>query len=149
MASKSLHRRVKRGKRYGTHPVYLAGFNIADLTANATTRVDLGCAPSVSHVERVVCSQSTLVADADGTVLATLKKYDASADASVTLSAALDLEAMTASEGSPFVLTSTLTDAQLQMDDGDVLYVDVVNNSAAINTQPVNLRFVAELWVLE
>lgn len=136
--------------RFGVQAALIQGFNIANLTANTTTRVDIGPAPRKSFLDRVMVSQSTLVADADGTVLATVKKYDASADASVTLSSALSLEAdaQVASEGKLFTLLSTLTDAQRTLDEGDVLYVDIVNNSAAIDTQPVNLRFVASVEVL-
>ncbi len=36
---------------------------------------------------------------------------------------------------------------QLTLDTGDTLRVDIVNNSAAINTAPVGLRFVAELFI--
>jgi hypothetical protein len=74
--------------------------------------------------------------DADGTILATLKKWDKSAGAAVTLSAALDLEALVAKQVTDFTLLSTLTDDQRTLDVGDTLYVEIVNNSAAIDTQP-------------
>ena len=136
--------------RFGVNAAILNGQNIANLTANTTTRVDISPAPRKAFVDKVMVSQQTLVADSDGTVLATVKKYDASANASVTLSSALSLEAdaQVASEGAFFALLSTLTDAQRTLDEGDVLYVDIVNNSAAIDTQPANLRFAASVEIL-
>jgi hypothetical protein len=141
-------RRKTKAGRHGTDPVYLAG-GTDTLTANTTTVQVLGAAPTRAVITKVSASQHVLVADSDGTVLATLKKWDASASADVTLSAALDLEAMTAKVASPFALIATLTDDQRILDTGDTLRVDIVNNSAAINTQPTGLRFVAELLVLE
>ena len=43
----------------------------------------------------------------------------------------------------------TLTDAQLTLEDGDALEIHVVSDSAAIDTQPAGLVFVAEVLVLE
>jgi hypothetical protein len=91
----------------------------------------------------------TVPEDADGTLVATLRKYDASADATVTLTGNIDLEALTTREETSVKVLGTLTDAQLTMDTGDALEVHVVNNSAAIDTQPAGLTFVAEMLVLE
>lgn len=137
------------GARLSTTPIILQGKQAATITVNATTPIGVGVPPYRAYISRVNVVCSTVPADSDGTILATLKKYDASADAAVSLSSALDLETLTANEGSNFTLTSTLTDAQRTFDAGDFLYVDVVNNSAAIDTQPVNLIFTAEFFELE
>lgn len=141
-------RRPKPG-RFGFSPAILSSGICGALTANATTKLGIGASPKRACITAVAAVCSTVAADADGTTLATLKKYDASADAAVTLSSALDLEAMTANEASAFTITTTLTDAQRMLDTGDFLYVDVVNNSLAIDTQPVNLIFTAEISIVE
>lgn len=120
------------------------------LTANTTTIFRLGgTAGRKCMVSRFGATTVTVPADADGTIVATLRKYDASADATVTLTANLDLEALITREESSTIALGTLTDAQLTMDVGDALEVHVVNNSAVIDTQPAGLVFVAELLVLE
>jgi hypothetical protein len=121
---------------------------LGTLTANVTNTHFLGGTNVRSWIARVAASCFTVASDTDGTLLATLKKWDASADAAVTLSSALDLEALTAKECTDFTILSTLTDDQRTLDVGDALYVEIVSNSAAINTQPVGLTFVPELFVL-
>ena len=119
-------------------------------TANSTTIFRLGGFGG----RRVQFSQLgatvvTVPADADGTILATAVKYDASADAAVTLSQNLDLEALVTREESFANPIATLTDAQITLDVGDALEIHVVNNSAAINTQPAGLVFTVEVLVLD
>lgn len=88
----------------------------------------------------------TVGADADGTLLLYLCKYDAAADAEVVLSDALNIEAMTTKETSYFVMVSTLTNAQQTLHAGDAVYAKAVCNSAAINTQPTNLAVAFDVF---
>jgi hypothetical protein len=141
-------RRKAKAGRFGTHPVFVHWGNDT-ITANTTTRQMCGAAPTRAAIVKVVACAYTVPVDSDGTILATLKKWDKSAAADVTLSSALDLEALTAKEGTSFTISSTLTDDQRTLDTGDTLRVEIVNNSAAIDTAPVGLRFVAELLVVE
>lgn len=146
------HYKARSPGRFGAQVAYLSQRCPATpLTVNTTTPIVIGAPHRRSWLEQVAVAQSTLVSDADGTVLATVKKYDASANAIVVLSSALSLEvdAQIANESAKFVLLTTLTSAQRVLDEGDVLYVDVVNNSAVIDTQPINLTFTAEILVLE
>lgn len=120
------------------------------LTANATTIFRLGgTAGRKCAISRFGATTVTVPADADGTIVATLRKYDASADATVTLTSNLDLEALVTREETSLAVLGTVSDADLTLDTGDALEIHVVNNSAAIDTQPAGLTFVAELLVLE
>jgi hypothetical protein len=135
--------------RWGTHPIHTSVQLLANLTVNATSTLQLGGTNSRSWIAAVVMSVLTVPVDSDGTILATLKKWDASAGAAVTLSSALDCEALTAKVVSAFAILSTLSDDQRTLDVGDTLYVEFVSNSAAIDTQPVGLVVHPELWVLK
>lgn len=120
------------------------------LTANTTTIFRLGgTAGRKCRVSRFGATTVTVPADADGAITATLRKYDASANAAVTLTGDIDLEALTTREESSVAVLGTLTDAQLTLEDGDALEIHVVSDSAAIDTQPAGLVFVAEVLVLE
>lgn len=135
--------------RWGTHPIHTSIQLLAALTANATNTLHLGGTNSRSWIAGVCTSCLTVPADADGTIVATLKKWDVSAGAAVVLSSALDLEALVAKTATPFTILATLTDDQRTLDTGDTLYVEIVNNSAAIDTQPVGLVVHPELFVLK
>jgi hypothetical protein len=141
--------RPTNARKYEAVPSYLT-WGQDTITANTTTRYAWGAQPANSRafINALSAAAYTVPADSDGTVLATVYKYDASADSAVTLTSALDLEALTAKEGSAFTITSTLTDEQRTLDAGDFLYVEIVNNSAAINTAAVGLRFTAEVFAL-
>lgn len=120
------------------------------LTANTTTIFRLGgTAGRKCRVSRFGATTVTVPADADGAITATLRKYDASADSVVTLTGNINLETLVTREETSVTVLGTLTDAQLTLDTGDALEIHVVNDSAAIDTQPAGLTFVAELLVLE
>lgn len=148
-----------RPGRFGTATVLaqtgqIGGANFlggaSPLTANTTTIFRLGgFAGRKVRFSRFGATTTTVPADADGTIIATARKYDASADAAVVLSANLDLEALVTREETSTTPLSTATDAELTFDTGDALEIHVVNNSAAIDTQPAGLVFVAEFLVLE
>ena len=125
------------------------GGGASPLTANTTTIFRMGGAPCRCVFNALVGVTATVPSDADGTILAYAYKYDASADAAVQISAALDLEALVTREGTKAAHLSTASDATLTFDTGDALEIHVINNSAAINAQPAGLVFTAELLMLE
>lgn len=142
-----------RSGRYGSHPAFIkhtAG--ASPLTANTTTTIRCGQFHRRAWVERISVSCSTIAADADGTILATVYKRDVAAGADVALTAALSLESdgiATANKSVAFTMASGLTTAQRTLQEGDTLMVKVVNNSAAIDTQPADLAFAFEILVRE
>lgn len=133
--------------RAGSIPI-LVEVLAGTVTANTTTTHRGPAIPSLSYLAKAIVSCSTVGADADGTILLTLKKYDASANAAVTLSSAFDLETLTANEGALLTILSTLTDEQRRLDVGDTLFFEIVSNSAAFNTAPVGIRVDIELLVM-
>lgn len=152
------NRRAEPSGRFGTLPQLLStgpigGANYlggaSPLTANDTTIFPLGAVPVKSMASKLTARALQVPADADGTILAYLFKYDASANAAVQLTGALDLEALVTREGAVAELLSTLTPEEATLEVGDCLEVHVVNNSAAINTQPTGLVFVAEHFVID
>lgn len=150
--------RPKAG-RFGIAPVLvnsgqIGGTNFlggtSPLTVNNTTIFRLGnVAGRKVQFSSLGASAVTVPADADGSILAYAYKYDASADAAVALTGPLNLEALVTREGSSVPALATASDADLTFDVGDTLEIHVVNNSAAIDTQPAGLVFSAELLVLE
>lgn len=149
---------MQRPGSYGVQRVFvptgqIGGTNFlggaTPLTANATTIFRLGSIGRRAVIGRLTAVTVTVPADADGTILATLRKYDASADAAVTISQNLDLEALVTREAGSANPITSLSDVDLTLDVGDALEVHVVSNSAAIDTQPAGLIFTAELLVLE
>lgn len=142
------HFNPKQG-RFGVNAAFLQGTLQGNLTANTTTSFGIGCAPRASRVARFAVGAFIIPADSDGTLTLIVYKYDASADAAVALTAATDLETLTATEGRTVATLTTLTPAQQLMDEGDYLYATVTNDSAAITTQPSYLTVTADLEVLE
>ena len=143
------HKKERPG-RFGTEVTFLPRL-LGAFTANTTTTFDIPTPVRSAIIERITVQQRVLVADADGTVLMTVKKWDSSAGAAVTLTAATSLEGdnQTAKVAKVVPLLTTLTDDQLRIDSGDYLYVEVVNNSAAIDTQATDPSVVVEVLVLE
>jgi hypothetical protein len=126
---------------------YLGG--ASPLTANDTTIFYLPPPVGRAVFYSFSAAVDTVPIDADGTILARVRKYDASANAWVTVSQDIDLEALTTKERNEVLRLATATDAELILDTGDILAVHVVNNSAAIGTQPVNLAFTAQVLMQE
>jgi ABC-type Fe3+-hydroxamate transport system substrate-binding protein len=87
--------------------------------------------------------------DADGTILVTVKKFNQVSGVTTNLTAAFDLEALVALKPADIPLLSTLTEVQQTLQEGEIIIADVVNNSAAIDTQPKDLTFSAEILILE
>lgn len=117
------------------------------VTANTTVTTGLGgvsdkdtAAPNVAHtayVDEIHVGFVTVPVDNDGTTLFALKKYDASANGAVTLASAFNLEGLTTGEVDKVPFDSGVTDQQRMLDYGDFLYIEVVNNSAGLDTAAV------------
>ncbi len=121
------------------------------LTVNATTTFRIPTPISKVWLEKLCVSAGGLAVDADGTILGTINKRDNVAGANVPLTAAFSFESdflLLANKVYQIPLLATLTDAQRIFQAGDQLYVDIVNNSAAIDTQPTHTAVGAEWCVL-
>lgn len=134
--------------RYGAHPEQSA-VSVPSITANTTTLHTLATARSKFYVERLAVVAMTVVADADGSALATITVHRAGASVT-TLATSFNLEAagLTAGTLTEIPFDSGVTDNQRILLEGDFLLITITNNSAAIDTQPVGLRFAAELLAL-
>lgn len=136
-----------RAKDFGAAFVRLSSGNIGSVTANTTNTFGLGgisdkdiSAPNSAHtayVDEIHVGCVTVPADADGTLVLNVVKYDASADAAVTLASSFSLEGLTAGETDAVPFDSGVTDQQRIMDYGDFIYAEIVSDSAAIDTQMV------------
>lgn len=123
------------------------------ITANVTTRVSVPtpfarCAISSCFIQ---CGP-TVALDSDGTILATFNKRDNVGAADVPLTAATSLEVdflATVNKNFAVPLLSTLTDAQRLCQPGDICFINIVNNSAAIDTQPVGCFLSVEFAILQ
>lgn len=139
-----------KGGRYGTMPEILTGRQLdAGLTANTTTRIAVATSIRKAILARLSVYVTTVPVDADGTVLVTIKKFNQVSGITTALTAAFDLEALTALKPAIIPLLATLTEQQLTVQEGEIIIADVVNNSAAIDTQPKELTFSAELLIQE
>lgn len=138
------HWRPRRAKDYGSL-ITLLNATFGTVTANVTTRFGLGSVNdkddtaanpgNLAYVDEVFAASRIIPADADGTLLLNILKYDASANADVTLVGSYDLEALTVGESERLPFNSGVTDAQRTLDPGDLLHFTIVSNSAAIDTQ--------------
>lgn len=134
--------------RFGILPNLLVGRCDATIGNNTTTTYNFGGHPAKAYVSRAVVSAGTVPVSASGTILGVLQKYDASADTAVALTGNVDLEALTAHEGTAVTLLTTLTDAQRTMEAGDTLRFVVTTNNT-VGTAQVDLTVNVELLVLE
>lgn len=132
--------------RFGIMPNLLAGRCNAAIGNNTTTTYSFGGHPAKCLINRAVVSAGTVPASTSGTILAVLQKYDASADTAVALTDNIDLEALTAHEGTAVTLLSTLTDAQKLLDTGDTVRLVVTTNNT-VTTAAVDLMVNVELLV--
>ena len=132
--------------RFGIMPNLLAGRCDAAIGNNTTTTYNFGSHPAKCIINRAVVSAGTVPASTSGTILGVLQKYDASANAAVTLTADVDLEALTAKEGTAVGLLTTLTDAEKLLDTGDTVQF-VVTTTNTVTTAAVDLMVNVELLV--
>ena len=132
--------------RFGIMPNLLAGRCNAAIGNSTTTTYNFGSHPAKCIINRAVVSAGTVPASTSGTILGVLQKYDASANAAVTLTADVDLEALTAKEGTAVSLLTTLTDAEKLLDTGDTVQF-VVTTTNTVTTAAVDLMVNVELLV--
>lgn len=134
--------------RFGVASSVIVGRCAAAIGDSTTTVYNFGAHPARCEIARAVVSAGTVPASAGGTIVGVLQKYDASANAAVTLSGNVDLEALVAHEGTAIPLLTTLTDAQKTLDTGDTLRFSVVTTST-VGTAAVDLVVNTEVLVLE
>jgi hypothetical protein len=134
--------------RFGVVPNLVQGRCDATIGNNTTTTYNFGAHPAKAYINRAVVSAGTVPVSASGTILGVLQKYDASANAAVALTGNVDLEALTAHEGTAAAILSTLTDAERTMDTGDTLRFVVTTNNT-VGTANVDLMVNVELLILE
>ncbi len=133
--------------RFGVVPNLIQGRCDATIGNNTTTTYSFGGHPAKAYVNRAVVSAGTVPVSASGTILGVLQKYDASANTAVALTGDVDLEALTAHEGTAVTLISSLTDAQRTLDTGDTLRF-VVTTDNTVGTAQVDLMVNVEVFVL-
>lgn len=145
------------GSRYGTEIIAvgsgpIGGTNLiggaSPLTANTTTKFHIPAPYRRCAFLRLSAFAVTVPADADGTLLARLVKYDNATNAEIILSGDINLEGLVTRETAFADTIAGLADVDRVLKDGDSLCINVVSNSAAIDTQPANLLFAVELAVL-
>ena len=148
-----------RPGRFGTQIAFLSLSSIggadyiggaAPLTVNDTTTFKIPSPYRKCRFVRASVVMKTIAVDADGTVLATVKKLTApSTKASLTDALSWEAAGVTADTVAQFVTLSTATEAQRTLNAGESFIVDVVNDSAAIDTQPAGINITIEVEVLE
>ncbi len=150
--------RAKPG-RFGVAPAFLmvgplGGADMIGgatlLTVNDTTTFKIPSPYRKCRFVRASTVAGTIAIDNDGTVLATVKKLTAPST-KVSLTDALSWEAagLTADTVAVYANVSTLTETQRTLGAGQSFIVDVVSNSATIDTQPAKVFIVIEVEVLE
>lgn len=138
---------------YGTDLAYTHK-TLRDFTANSTVYSTLPTPfDPRTGIQRLSFSIQTAGADADGTMLIRVQKVRGGSGGTVTnLTGQVSVESNTVTfvPGSfdiPFL--STLTPQDFTLLPGDALRVEQVSNSAAIDTQPVDLSVLAEFAVIQ
>lgn len=144
--------------RYGVESVFIRSAPIggtnqiggaSPLTANTTTTFRLGGFHRKVAFLRFSVSCGTVGADSDGTLLARMRKIKTDGTTVVTLSSDINLEALTADVSEKAGRLSTATEAHCTILEGETITVDIVNNSAAINTQPALMHLVGEFGLID
>lgn len=135
--------------RSGTMPVCKDGRLSATIANSTTTTISFGGYPRRAAISRFIISQQVLMTSGSAVTMV-VQKYDASANAAVTLTAAVDLLTPTqiAREGFAIDLLSSLTQEQRTLDVGDTLEV-VVTAAGTVTGQATHFEISAELLVLE
>lgn len=131
--------------RLGVLPNVIPGRCVGDVANSDDTIYSFGSHPAPCVLSRAIVSAKTLPASTSA-VTGVLQKYDATANAAVTLTAAVNLKALTAHEGTAVPLLTTLTAAQKAFNPGDTLRF-VVTAAGTITTQPVDLIVTTEVLV--
>ena len=131
----------------GSHPTLLH-VPVGELTENDTTVIHFPPVGRKVWIRGATISSTAVPADADGTIVATLKKRRAADDTEVAISAPLDLEGIVASEGNPFKVSGIGESARI-IQAADTIKLEIVSDSAAIDTQPANAFVTLDLLVLQ
>jgi hypothetical protein len=139
-----------RAGRFGLNPVVTSQKLAANpVTASSTQTHRIPSPPGNRYYPvRATLHCDTVGVSAGGTILAYLIRRRASDDADVTLTAALDAEALTTKEKTAFVFDTAITDAQRLFLLADTLELDFVSN-AAVGTQPTDVVVEVEWATLE
>lgn len=140
----------KNPSRFGIIPVYLVSEKIGALTSAATDTFRIPTPFRRGYVLSAGVQTQVVPVVTTGTATATLKKYRAVENSTVTLSAGLDLETLIVNEQRKLVINGSDTDRLIRNDgtNGDTLLVDSVNGTT-IATAPTAMFFVVEIAILE
>lgn len=117
------------------------------ITASATTRIQMPTTGKTLLFRRVTGTNATPAASAGGTVIARVNKVTGT-NTRTDISEALDLEAIPALKSLSAKYLAGQNAGTLVVKPGDGVEVSVVSN-AAIETQPVQLSFTLEFFVLD
>lgn len=149
------HWKPKTG-RFGVMPqLIVKEFPTTPFTANTTVVYGVGCPPGKAIYLGATIHCTTVGADADGTMLVKIFRRRASDDSRTQLNTDFNVEGLTTLERQRIAISSTVTEAQRIVNDpgtgtaGDIFEVDLVSNSAAIDTQPTKLILTLEVALLE
>jgi len=123
------------------------GTTTFNLTPNATLDLYMSGPPATSYIEGISYVTNVNGNDADGTITATLYKYDVSAAAEYVLTGAINMETLVPHMNVSLPILSTVTDAQRVLEVGDSVIIRLVSDSAVIDTQP-QIEVTVELAVL-
>lgn len=135
--------------RSGVMPVAVTGRLDGTIGNSGDTVFSFGGYPRRAAISRAIISQEVLATSASA-LTAVVQKYDASANAAVVLTSAVDLltTAAVAREGTVVDLLASLTQEQRTLDVGDTLEVKVTA-AGTVTGQPTNFFCTVELLVLE
>lgn len=140
--------RPKSG-RFGIMPVVTTKeFGANPFTANSTVTVAIPAPAGKSFPLRAYVSSTTVGSDADGTLTVQLRRRKASDDSDVALTEAYNIEGLTTKERYEMAFAAVSDNNRIFLA-ADIAEVDLVSNSAAIDTQPTELTMVVEWAVLE
>lgn len=135
--------------RSGVMPVAVTGRLDGTIGDSGDTTFSFGGYPRKAAISRFLLSQQVLATSASA-LTCVIQKYDASANAAVVLTAAVDLLTPTAvaREGTVVDLLASLTQAQRTLDVGDTLEVKVTA-AGTVTGQPTDFFCTVELLALE
>jgi hypothetical protein len=122
--------------RYGVLPKFVWG--PCTTTANTTVNTLIATPKRKCYIERAAITAKTVGSDADGTILCKLQVVAADGTTARDItSTATSLEAAGVTALVPTELTITATKGNRYLHEGETLRIEVVNDSAAIDTAPV------------
>lgn len=135
--------------RSGVMPVAVVGRLDGTIGNSGDTTFSFGGYPRTAYISRFLVSQAVLATSASALTFV-VQKYDASANAAVVLTGAVDMLTPTqvAREGAAIDLLSSLTQEQRTLAVGDTLEVKVTA-AGTVTGQPTDFFVTAELLVAE